>query len=371
MESRVLRLFFLLICNLNLELNGASATDYVPVEDDDPRSTMYLWRPINVFFIGDHYFRSLQQAVVMPTNVTEFYLFSQSILNAVAFMIREDYPSCDIKLKASGTYVVTKDEDYHFMPSTGSVHQLSDLHRIQDFVEQNTAASLADIVIVLLGSDPPSHKYWWSGFHHNTWHNSTSKMCSAQKLIVHWDIPWSYSCLDFLMEALLKVMHPTGQLNDGRSVCKEVREFYRSALAQERGLMCFNTAETCCVPLFFGMFNIRRESFCTQALRMRDLYGNMEELHCTTYCEDEASIASQSPNQWYWTPPGWVWDQSADYWYKSLLCPKPDDKICSGRSSDFGETLGLTYKQFQRTLTYIWDLDDYEVPDTDAAICRL
>ncbi|XP_064458970.1 uncharacterized protein LOC135369302 isoform X3 [Ornithodoros turicata] len=233
MESCVLRVFFLLICNLDLALKGANAIDYVPVEDNDPGSTMYLWRPVNILFIGDRHFRSLEETVVLPTNVTEFYLYSQSILNAVSFMIREDDPSCDIKLKTSGTYVVTEDEDKHFMPRPGSYPELGNMHHIQSLVERNTAASLADIVIVVLGSSPPSIFYEWArtNFHHVTWFNATSKMCSAQKLIVYWDTPWSYAYLHVLKDSLLKVMHRTGQLNDARSTCKEVREFYRASLS--------------------------------------------------------------------------------------------------------------------------------------------
>ncbi|XP_064458969.1 uncharacterized protein LOC135369302 isoform X2 [Ornithodoros turicata] len=313
MESCVLRVFFLLICNLDLALKGANAIDYVPVEDNDPGSTMYLWRPVNILFIGDRHFRSLEETVVLPTNVTEFYLYSQSILNAVSFMIREDDPSCDIKLKTSGTYVVTEDEDKHFMPRPGSYPELGNMHHIQSLVERNTAASLADIVIVVLG------------------------------------------------------MHRTGQLNDARSTCKEVREFYRSALAQEEGLMCFNTPYTCCPPLFFGMFNIRRESFCAQVVRVLGLHGTYVNFHCTTFCK----AGTMSQRNFYWTPPGWVWDQSSDYWRKSLLCPKPDDEVCSGRFGHYHAKRGLTYKKFQKVLTYIWDLHDYEVPDTEAAICRL
>ncbi|XP_064458967.1 uncharacterized protein LOC135369299 [Ornithodoros turicata] len=371
MKLSMLQFLYFLICNLEPAFNGASAIDHVPVRESDPWSTMYAWRPINIFFIGDQHFRSLQRSVVMPSNITELYLYSQSILNALVFMYREDYPMCDIKLKCSGTYALTE----HEQRKLGTYYNVrsedfnNTVKSIQQIVNGNAAASAADIVIILLGSEPPYHHPGEDGGSY-TWYNATGKMCSTHNLILFWDQPYAYARLDELRRGILKFMHPTGRLSDARSTCRDVQEFYRMALAQEQGLVCFNTPETCCVPSFFGMFNIRKEPFCEQELRVPGEYGDLKLDNCQTHCSDGRFVRDwESLHTWHRTPPGWVWNEAADYWKKSLLCPEPDDKICAGFGNE--HTLDLTYKKFQRTLAYIWDLDDYELPDLDPVICRL
>ncbi|XP_064468418.1 uncharacterized protein LOC135379093 isoform X2 [Ornithodoros turicata] len=155
----LLRMFFFLIGDLDRAFKGVSALDFVPVQDTNPHSTMHLWRPISVFFVGDERFRTLQDTAVMPDNVTEFYLYSQSMLNILAFKYRQEFPRCDIKLKTSGTYAMNDKETDKYIPKRPSwFDEISDddfidahdLGSLEDFVEQNTAASSADIVVALI-----------------------------------------------------------------------------------------------------------------------------------------------------------------------------------------------------------------------------
>ncbi|XP_064455568.1 uncharacterized protein LOC135366682 [Ornithodoros turicata] len=382
MHSFVLRLVFFLICGLQRALTDDPHVDYVPVQDNASSSTMYLWRPINVFFVADPSFDALQNTIVMPGQLSELYMYTQSMLNMLSFMYREEYPGCDIKLRTSGTHVMTSLEVDRYMPTaheTGYFNRMwinvSEAYKIQDFVEQYTPAKVADIVIMLTGFELHLEDDWYHW--KSTWYNSSAKMCSAEKLIVFSDSPYSYASMDDLKEALLSMLGSNEFWKDGKGMCTMIRDTYRNALAGRYGMRCYNTPDICCIPSFFGIFNMRANSFCTG----KGLYFNhtvADDGPCWTACLNTLAIVKDGSYFYtsYLSPTGWVWDPASDYRSKSLLCPRPEDKICSGfRKSSVGYNsdpkLGYTYKKFQRILSYIWELDDYELPDMDPEICRL
>ncbi|XP_064462278.1 uncharacterized protein LOC135372714 [Ornithodoros turicata] len=325
MGSFLLRMFFFLICDLDRAFQGVSALDFVPVQDTNPHSTMHLWRPISVFFVGDARFRTLQDTVVMPDNVTEFYLYSQSMLNILAFMYRQEFPRCDIKLKSSGTYAMNDKEAAMYIPQKTNFFKepdddivaSDDLGSLQDFVEQITAASSADIVVALIRHTVYDFQDA-EGFH-NAWHNYTARMCSAQKLVVYQDVPYSYSHLDELMTAILSLIVPW---SNEETTCRTLQKSYRDALTGQNGQVCYNTADTCCPPLFFGIFNMRKRPFCAQTHWVTTFD---QEGHCRTQCwETEDSSLTL---RWVGTPTGWVSNKTATYWTHSLVCPQPDDEV--------------------------------------------
>ncbi|XP_064467502.1 uncharacterized protein LOC135378396 [Ornithodoros turicata] len=59
-------------------LGGSSDADHRPIRGTSPHSMIYLWRPMNGFFLGDSSLHPLQDRVVMPG---KSYLYPQSILD--------------------------------------------------------------------------------------------------------------------------------------------------------------------------------------------------------------------------------------------------------------------------------------------------
>ncbi|XP_064460643.1 uncharacterized protein LOC135370752 isoform X2 [Ornithodoros turicata] len=362
-------LLSILICHLGRTFSGVSAIEVVPVKETDPRSTMHIWRPISVFFVGHQQFRPLQDTVVAAGNMTAFYLYAQSILNILAFKYKR-HLGCDIKLKTSGTHVVSDLEALRYVPqgqpeldpdsNGGSSVDWTQLQSLRHIVENNTAARAADIIVVMIPSNILPDGIGDNGAHRNP----DARMCSADKIIVFQDIPYSYALLYDLQYEFINMMLPTFYSWDEKMSCGKLREFYKAALTGTNEQQCYNTMDTCCIPSFFGIFNLRRAPYCIQNMRAFSHEWNEWDPRCTTACWGIEGLFRFG----FTTPTGWVKNQSAEYWTQSLACPRPDDEICPGVRAGPGH--GLTYKKFQRTLSYIWELDDYEAPDTDPAFCK-
>ncbi|XP_064468096.1 uncharacterized protein LOC135378875 [Ornithodoros turicata] len=332
----------------------------IPVRESDPGSTVHLWRPYTVYFVGDRYFDSLQRVVPRSENVTEFYLYAQSYLNMVVYNMRELQPGCDTKIKVLGTRVFTVQEEEIYLPkrkdNVASV-DITNIEILEEFISNNPEVNAADMVVFLTGH--PLGEYQWTEYR-----QKTSRMCSRQKFIVLTDHPFSYSVHN-LTSMLVRLMGDPGfhYASQRENHCLTIRNAYRKYLSGNEEsdgepILCYNTYDTCCLPHFYGIYNARREPVCRRYSGMLapSTTGDMCKFKCTSiYYFLQAST-------------GTVKNPNSEYWSKSLLCPSPEDEICFSYDY-YGEGRRHFYKNFKKAIFHAWELDDYEIPETDITFC--
>ncbi|XP_064464123.1 uncharacterized protein LOC135375311 isoform X3 [Ornithodoros turicata] len=267
--------------------HASTAMELVPVRESHPDSTMYLWRPYTVYFVGDRHFDPLQRVVPRSENITQFDLYAQSYLNMVVYHFRERFHGCEVKLKVIGTRIFTAQEEELYLPKVVKDGQIS-VHlenvTFEEFFALNPEVDAADIVVFL-----------------------------------------------------------TGQSLTG------------NAVSNGEPVLCYNTMNTCCLPLFYGIYNLRREPLCKRyngrevASTDTDLDNEGGKYMCEFTCLEEKGHEVGGP-----APVGTVKKATSEYW------------ICNTYVSHHHHR---TYKHFKKAVINAWELDDYEVPETDVTFC--
>ncbi|XP_064458924.1 uncharacterized protein LOC135369232 [Ornithodoros turicata] len=161
------------------------------------------------------------------------------------------------------------------------------------------------------------------------------------------------------------------------NVCLRIQNAYRqsltgNAVSNGEPVLCYNTMNTCCLPHFYGIYNLRREPFCKRyngwevASTDTDLDNEGGKYMCEFTCLEEKGHEVGGP-----APVGTVKKATSEYWTRSLLCPSDEDVICDpfGYDRRLGRQPKRTYKHFKKAIINAWELDDYEVPETDVTFC--
>ncbi|XP_064458974.1 uncharacterized protein LOC135369307 [Ornithodoros turicata] len=446
--SAVYLAFILALCT-TVSRHPSTATELVPVRESHPNSTMHIWRPYTVYFVGDRHFDPLQRVVPRSGNITQFDLYAQSYLNMVSYNFREMFHGCEVKIKVIGTRVFTVQEEELYLPKVVKDGQIYvDLRNLtfEEFFALNPEVESADIVVFITGHTLLSRNYDYAL---TVYSPDESRICTRDKYIVLTDQAFSYSAWDDLTEMLRRKMGVADLYTSG-NVCLRFRNAYRqsltgNAVSNGEPVLCYNTINTCCLPDFYGIYNLRREPLCKRynswETANRDTYRIDDEPVCWTTCQDEqghivpapaheGKVKSAMPEHWGNTyagvpdvdvgyicrfmcanqrsragrsarvgqantdtelsdvdasyrchtscmhpvgklvhpspaPVGTVKSATSEYWTRSLLCPSDDDEICNPD----GFHHHRTYKHFKKAIINAWELDDYEVPETDVTFC--
>ncbi|XP_064464122.1 uncharacterized protein LOC135375311 isoform X2 [Ornithodoros turicata] len=244
--------------------HASTAMELVPVRESHPDSTMYLWRPYTVYFVGDRHFDPLQRVVPRSENITQFDLYAQSYLNMVVYHFRERFHGCEVKLKVIGTRIFTAQEEELYLPKVVKDGQIS-VHlenvTFEEFFALNPEVDAADIVVFLTG-----YSSLFSFYGAQVYSPDESRICTRDKYIVLTDQAFSYSAYDDLAWGLGTKMG-VEVYNPSDNVCLNIQNAYRqsltgNAVSNGEPVLCYNTMNTCCLPLFYGIYNLRREPLC-------------------------------------------------------------------------------------------------------------
>ncbi|XP_064457254.1 uncharacterized protein LOC135368104 isoform X2 [Ornithodoros turicata] len=340
----------------------STAMELVPVRESHPDSTMYLWRPYTVYFVGDRHFDPLQRVVPRSENVTQFDLYAQSYLNMVVYYFREQFYGCDVKIKVIGTRIFTAQEEELYLPKISRDGRiLADLRNVtfEEFFALNPEVDAADIVVFLTG-----YSLLYSNDDKTVYSPDESRICTRDKYTVLTDQAFSYAADVDLAWDLIHKMGVEGYDPSG-NVCLRIQNSYRqsltgNAVSNGEPVLCYNTMNTCCLPDFYGIYNLRREPLCKRYNGRELALTYVGEKHMCDYnCLEEKGLAVGG------SPIGTVKKATSEYWTRSLLCPSDEDEICN----PYGSHHHRTYKDFKKAIINAWELDDYEVPETDVTFC--
>ncbi|XP_064462737.1 uncharacterized protein LOC135373476 isoform X2 [Ornithodoros turicata] len=367
--SAVFLAFVVLVGSITPSTISPIGARLIPVQESHPDSTMHMWRPYTVYFVGDRHFDSLQRVVPRSENITEFYLYAQSYLNMVVYNFWERHGGCAVKMKVLGTRVLTiLEEESHLPKCLEDGEILIDLQNVtlKEFLARNPEVNAADIVVFLTGYRSKTLAFWDESFVYSP---DGSRICTQDKYILLTDQPFSYAGQEDLFRKLRSKM---GVAEDRPSwnICYRIRNAYRQSLSGNEDsdgepILCYNTIDTCCLPHFYGIYNLRREPLCKryntrEAIDFTDRPDAGPGFMCMFSC------VFQGGHNLAVAPVGTVVRATSEYWSRSLLCPSDEDEICN---ADGLRQYHRLYKDFKRAVLYAWELDDYEVPETDTSFC--